>query len=281
MLFYRKQIVIIIAGIFFAVDLFAAEALGKGQALQGPAPDTSVSSQAELYFQEASRAIQENRLDEAETLLKEAARLNPSHYQYHFELSNLYLARFDGIEKQSTNPLARETFYRAMNELERVQMLKPDFVAAYFNLGILKKKVGDYEEARDEFRKALQLAPQDPRILLQLGETYERQGFYEDARDLYKKALRDYPGDTKIQDALRQSYDNEKQYEESRRQRDRTDQLSNLSQPITAPLLGASSLYQNSQNTQNPGNSQSSGSPGLTQLGLMLAQGLFSRGKSE
>lgn len=257
---------------FMPALLFAGESL---------ALSAQTHAQAELYFQEASRAIQENRLEEAETLLKEASRLNPSDYRYHFELSNMYLARFDGIEKQSTDPLARETFYRAMNELERVQMLKPDFVAAYYNLGILKKKVGDYEEAREEFRKALKLEPQDPRILLQLGETYERQGFYEDARDLYKKALRDYPGDAKIQDALRQSYDNEKQYEESRRQRDRTDQLSNLSQPITAPLLGAASLYRNAPETQSSGGTSSSGPPGLAQLGLMLAQGLFSRGKSE
>ncbi|MCK5408532.1 MAG: tetratricopeptide repeat protein, partial [Candidatus Krumholzibacteria bacterium] len=45
---------------------------------------------------------------------------------------------------------------------ERAIHLKPDFVAAYNNLGSLQLRMGNYETARETLIEGLQLSPEEP-----------------------------------------------------------------------------------------------------------------------
>ncbi len=227
---------------------------------------------AELYHREASRAFEENRLDDAEGLLKKAVEIDPKNYQYHFELSHLYAARFDKTQKPS-DPIARASYERAIQELKETQVLKKDFIPAFYNLGILYKNLERYEEARMEFRRVLDLDPKEVKAYLGIGETYERQGFYEDARDFYRKAKTINPGDLSIQDAMDLSYQNEKQYENARRSKDRSDQMMRWAQPV----LQSQQLSSPTDSPANPSTNSSS----LTQAAMALAQGFLNRGKEQ
>jgi len=50
----------------------------------------------------------------------------------------------------------------AIREFEQAARLAPDWSAPYFNLGVVQKKAGKYQEALNSYRKYLELAPNAP-----------------------------------------------------------------------------------------------------------------------
>ncbi|HXV28287.1 MAG TPA: tetratricopeptide repeat protein, partial [bacterium] len=141
----------------------------------------------EQAFQEGLRLKEQGAFLEAENALLEALRTEPTNPDYHFELANVYAARYDRI-RNKTSPQAKEMVDRAERALEQAVMFRPDFVAAYFNLGVIYRHQGLYEESREAFRRVLELDPNQVQAQIQLGQVYEEQGFYDEARDEYLKA---------------------------------------------------------------------------------------------
>ena len=157
-----------------------------------PARSESNSKSAREAFGQGLALKNEGRMTEAERYFKKALEEDPSNADYHFELANIFA-------------LERSTLPSAARELEQAVMIRPDFVAAHFNLGVVYKKWGKYEEARAEFKKAMALTPPDQPAtpyLMQIGSIYEEQGFYDDAETLYKEALEKDYGNRDIRNAL-------------------------------------------------------------------------------
>jgi Flp pilus assembly protein TadD len=125
---------------------------------------------------------------QAERQLIQALQLEPANPDYHFELAGIYAARYDSLSQSAYSPGAAEMLERAGRELEQAVMLQPDFLAAHYNLGVIYKRQGRFEEAREQFRRVLGLHPNHAKAQIQLGATYEEQGFFEDAREEYLKA---------------------------------------------------------------------------------------------
>ena len=227
------------------------------------------SGQAQLLYQEGMRAMQENDMKQAEEYLKQASSLDPSNFQYHFELSNIYALRYDQAQQGKGGDFyGREALLAALGQLQQTIMLKPDYVPAHFNMGILYKNHDEFERARECFKKVIRLTPQDTRAYLQVGETYERQGFFDEARDYYARAQEVNAADPAVQDAIESSRRNEVKYEQGRKSRDQTNYLSN-----------ASSLFRQSAiSNPNGANAQEqSGTPSLASLGMMLAQQVMNK----
>ncbi len=125
---------------------------------------------------------------EAENKFIEALQSEPANAQYHFELANLYASRHDRLEELSAYEESQRMLQLAASHLEQATMLKPDFIAAQYNLGVVYKGVGRYEDSRKQFQKVLQLDPQSANAQMQIGAVYERQGFFDEAEDAYKRA---------------------------------------------------------------------------------------------
>ncbi|MDD5217628.1 MAG: tetratricopeptide repeat protein [Candidatus Omnitrophica bacterium] len=156
----------------------------------------------ESAFNEGLRQHDQGMLAEAEKHLIDAIALEPTNADYHFELANIYAAAYDQWKRDPKRSQTEEYLGRAAYELQQAIMFRPDFLAAHFNLGVVYKKRGQYEKAREQFKKVLKQNPDSSPAWMQIGATYEEQGFDDDARDAYLEAKqRDYTN-TDIQTAL-------------------------------------------------------------------------------
>jgi Flp pilus assembly protein TadD len=64
----------------------------------------------------------------------------------------------------------------ALNYLEKAVQLAPDFAAAYGNLGIVRRRLGDVEGAFEAYRMALEIEPRFSTILANLAVLYQSLG---------------------------------------------------------------------------------------------------------
>lgn len=138
--------------------------------------------------------------------LQEKVGKDPSNMDLYLKLSEIYSALFDRTRKK--NAQANEWLIKSADALERVVMAKPDHKVALYNLGVVYKRQGKMERAREELRKAARAC--DPKedsylltaIWLQIGSVYEEQGFFDEAKEAYEKA-QDYDyGNEDIRSAL-------------------------------------------------------------------------------
>jgi len=128
------------------------------------------------------------QLTEAEGQIKKALELEPANPDYHFELANVYAMRHDARIKSSRSDSADPILEQIARELEQAVMLRPDFLPAHYNLGVVYKKQGRYEKAREAFRSVLALNPKQLAARMQTGVTYEEQGFFDEAESIYREA---------------------------------------------------------------------------------------------
>ncbi len=151
------------------------------------------------YYEQAVQLRSEGRLPEAEQAFLKAIQEEPTNADYHFELSNIYAALYD---QSSSGVRGRMLLERSEHELVQTLTFRPDHLPARFNLGIVYKREGKYEKAREEFRRALELSPQLAAAWYQIGVIYEEQKFWDEAQDAYLRA-REIGGDTaEIEEAL-------------------------------------------------------------------------------
>ena len=153
-------------------------------------------------FEEAVGLKNNGQLLEAEKKFKEALQLEPANPDYHFELANVYAARFDILRKSRAEEKTKEMLALASDQLSQTVMLRPEHIPAHYNLGVLYKRAGRFEEAREQFKKVLALDPNSVNAIMQIGAVYEEQGFFDEARDYYQKAKTMNYGNPDIEGAL-------------------------------------------------------------------------------
>ncbi len=131
--------------------------------------------------------------------------LEPGNAAYYFELSNIDAAIFDRLRKGKT---PGDWLWRSGEALEKVVMLDPANKIAYYNLGVVYKRQGRMERAREELKKGVARCNIKEEAILtaafwtQIGETYAEQGFFEEAQAAYLKAGECDPGNQDVQAAL-------------------------------------------------------------------------------
>ncbi len=218
--------------------LFLISCLFSGTLLFGEPQNTATGEAREAY----SRAIEfreKNQLMDAETELQKALELDPTNADYRFELANLYALRFDISRGKSKKNADYTMLDRAASQLEQVVMMKPDYLAAHYNLAIIYKRAGKYEKAREEFKKVLQLDPKQVNAIMQIGAVYEEQGFYDEAKSYYEQAKELDYGNDGIRSAIedlgqhREESAQKEQAEFARRFRTRQNNLVNSMDPRT------------------------------------------------
>jgi tetratricopeptide (TPR) repeat protein len=129
----------------------------------------------------------------AEREIKERLQHDPANADLYFELSEVYSVLFDRTRTKSAQ--SNEWIAKNAEALEKAVMIKPNHKTALYNLGVVYKRQGKMERAREELRKAMRACDPDKdgyllfAIWMQIGSIYEEQGFYDEAKEAYEKAL--------------------------------------------------------------------------------------------
>ena len=171
----------------------------------GSVPEAWAPGSAHRAFEQGLVSKEAGQLGEAEYYFKKAVEEEPSNADYHFELANVFALERDAALHGRDSLKANESLASAARELEQTLMIRPDFLAAHFNLGVVYKKQQKYEEARAEFKKGMELVPAGQPVtpfLMQIASIYEDQGFYDDAESVYNEAVEKDYGNTEIRNAL-------------------------------------------------------------------------------
>lgn len=140
--------------------------------------------------------------------LKGRLEKDPGNADLHYRLSAVYATLFDRTRTQKGKQ-SQEWIVKSRDALEKVLMIRPEDKVAHYNLGVVYKRLGQMERAREELKKAIRLCdPQEDAYLisaswLQIGSVYEEQGFFDEAKESYFKAREFDYGNENIQEAIR------------------------------------------------------------------------------
>jgi tetratricopeptide (TPR) repeat protein len=114
--------------------------------------------------------------EEQERTLKAQLAKDPRDYETAYELAKLYYDQGD-----------RE---QAENNYRRVLSIRPDYVPALVNLGVVLNEAGKSDEALQQFDRALAINPTDTGILCHKGQALYALKRREEAVGLYLQAIR-------------------------------------------------------------------------------------------
>ena len=121
--------------------------------------------------------LQMGRFSEAHTVNKKVIKLSPKDPEGHYNLA--------------VNLKAMNNIQESINAYKNAIILKSNYVEAYNNLGLIFLEIERFNEARSYFIKALSLltGPSSYAAFINLGNTYKRLGDFKNAIDSYKKAI--------------------------------------------------------------------------------------------
>ncbi len=118
--------------------------------------------------------------DDAEVCLKRALELNPKYLEAHLALAALYTEGEDRIVEAAAH----------LREAIGIDP-RPEY---YSNLGDLLRRAGDIEAALAAHLKALASLPDEPAILHNYAVTLHANGQFQQAREIFRRALTCDPG---------------------------------------------------------------------------------------
>jgi Ca-activated chloride channel family protein len=135
-------------------------------------------------------------------------------------------------KNEEGNRLYKQKKYdEALKKYTEAQLEAPDAPQLHYNLGNVFFKKGDWEKARDEYRRALASADPglDPRSVYNMGNTFFSQQQYKDAVSSYQRALKLNPSDADAKRnlelaLLRMKQQQQKQQQQGNRKQDQKDQ---------------------------------------------------------
>ena len=134
--------------------------------------------------------------------------MEPGNADLYYRISTVYATLFDRTRTQKGQQYL-EWLVKSRDALERVLMIRPEDKVAHYNLGVVYKRLGQMERAREELKKAIRLCnpDQDTYLLVaswvQVGMVYEEQGFLEEAKEAFLKAREFDYENPDIQEAIR------------------------------------------------------------------------------
>jgi len=139
-----------------------------------PALPTPAAAEAERLCQMAEQHMNQNELDMAEDMFRQAAATDPTYYAARLNLGVLLQRRGRHAE--------------AVGEYQAVLAIKPDNVTAWRNLALAYMTTRDYPKARITLQKLLAVEPDSPQAWIDLGDVEMLMGRTTTARQHWEKA---------------------------------------------------------------------------------------------
>jgi tetratricopeptide (TPR) repeat protein len=93
------------------------------------------------------------------------------------------------LEALATCAFAGGDFASAAGHCEELTIAAPDHFEGWFNLGVARQKLGNWEKAIEAYLHAVQLNPKDAHVKANLGTVYQESGDLDKARAAYEGAL--------------------------------------------------------------------------------------------
>ncbi|HEY3625501.1 MAG TPA: tetratricopeptide repeat protein [Terracidiphilus sp.] len=112
----------------------------------------------------------------------------------------------DAYYNLGTLKLRSNNFDEARSYLEKTLKLQPNYPEAWNNLGMLAAQQGRPDEAINDFQQSLELRPQYATAHLNLGNVYRRQKLFDQARESLTRALELQPDDPETNYSLGMLY---------------------------------------------------------------------------
>lgn len=128
--------------------------------------------------------IKNEKLDEAEVLLRQQLLKNPSQLQVLNILGQVYLHKNDSSS--------------AIKQLEKSVRINPKDYLVHYHLGLAYQKNKEYLKAINSFEASYKLNKNNPAIYKSLGFVNAKDHYYSTAYDYYKKALRHFRNDIEV-----------------------------------------------------------------------------------
>ncbi len=125
--------------------------------------------------------------------LKAKLGKDPGNAGLYYQLSTAYATLFDRTRTQKGKQ-SFDWLIKSRDALEKVLMIRPGDKVAHYNLGVVYKRLGQMERAREELKKAIRLGnSQEDAYLVcaswfQIGLVYSEQGFFDEAKEAFLKA---------------------------------------------------------------------------------------------
>jgi membrane associated rhomboid family serine protease/Flp pilus assembly protein TadD len=163
------------------------------------------------YVAHYSRAVQyarENKLDQAASHYRAAARLRRDYFPLHLQLAFAYydLKEYPEAQSEFQKVIALEpkngaahlglgeiyaiqqNCAAAINEYKTATTLAPELQGANYGLGSCYAKTKRYDDAISAFQRELQVSGDDRRTLVELADAYEAKGMKKEADDARRRA---------------------------------------------------------------------------------------------
>ena len=102
----------------------------------------------------------------------------------------------DALRKDFTSAVAMlndQDYVNAIDLLQKIIEQSPGVTAPYINIAIAYQNTGKTEQAEGHLKTALSLVPGHPVACNQYGLLYRKSGRFEEAREIYEKALKSFP----------------------------------------------------------------------------------------
>ncbi len=118
-----------------------------------------------------------NQRNLSEKSYKTALAINPTDFNTHYNLGELYYSQFNDRTK-------------ALKQFKKSVSLKHDHVEGNYKIGLISLENEMNKEAVQYLKRAHHNAPDNTRILLQLGVAYEKLSLLSEAKEAYSSILR-------------------------------------------------------------------------------------------
>ena len=152
----------------------------------------------EAYNSLAESLLKLGRVDDAEKVLRRAAREIPMRPPAHKYLADLLVRQGEAHFKQGKTDRAEEYFDQAERHYREASRLDPQWSSPYCALGRLRFDRGAIEEAIGWYRKAIYVEPSDVEARVELAKALTGLGKLPEAMNHYRVALQIRPQDPRV-----------------------------------------------------------------------------------
>ncbi len=166
------------------------------------------------YFPEAKfymglTKFRQKDIEEAAFYFSQALKIYPGHKKARKGLNNVTKQLLNNGNKA----YKRGDLEKASDYYLKAVQFDQEFYLAFYQLGVLEKKMGNSEKAINYFNKAIKIKPDFHKAWFTLGTSYEVDNNLDSAIVKYNKALELNPGYTKAYGNLGNIYTLQKEYE--------------------------------------------------------------------
>lgn len=183
--------------------LLALPLAGQGwaiaPALAGEAASTGKAEEAlekALAPKPSPEALRNQKLDELFERLRNAHKPDEAQ-QIALSIERLWLHSLSDtanlLMQRAGQAVDAQNFPLALELLDKLVLLEPDWAEAWNERGAIKFMTGDLDGARADFEQAIRLEPRHFGALSGLGLILERQGFSGRASEVFSKVRTIYP----------------------------------------------------------------------------------------